>query len=149
MATKKERLVLWLLDARAMENQAETMMGKHALRLENYPELHARIKRHIDETRQQIVRLDKCLKLFDATPTDDTAEIPASYPQAPGSDLVGNEMVNAAMAGYMFETMEVAMYTALATAAEQANEPDIVRVCETNLAEEQAMADWLKSVCPR
>ena len=43
MATPEERLMQWLRDAHAAEEQAETGMAD---RLENYPKLKARIKKH-------------------------------------------------------------------------------------------------------
>lgn len=46
MATPEERLMQWLRDAHAAEEQAETMLTGMADRLENYPKLKARIKKH-------------------------------------------------------------------------------------------------------
>ena len=53
MASAEERLMEWLRDAHAAEEQAETMLGGMAGRLKNYPQLKARIEQHIDETRRQ------------------------------------------------------------------------------------------------
>lgn len=48
MATEmKENLLDWLRDAHAMEEQAEKMLTSTAERLQNYPELRARIEQHI------------------------------------------------------------------------------------------------------
>jgi hypothetical protein len=44
MATAEERLMQWLRDAHAAEEQAETMLTGMAARLQNYPKLSARIK---------------------------------------------------------------------------------------------------------
>jgi ferritin-like metal-binding protein YciE len=41
--------------------------------------------------------------------------------------------------------MEIASYTILIAAAEHLGETEIARVCNQNLREEVAMADWLKS----
>jgi ferritin-like metal-binding protein YciE len=43
----------WLRDAHAAEEQAETMLSGMARRIENYPELKARIEQHIGETQRQ------------------------------------------------------------------------------------------------
>ena len=41
----------WLRDAHAMEKQAESMLESMASRIDNYPELRARIEQHLSETR--------------------------------------------------------------------------------------------------
>jgi Uncharacterized protein conserved in bacteria len=41
----------WLRDAHAMEKQAESMLESMASRIENYPDLRARIEQHSNETK--------------------------------------------------------------------------------------------------
>lgn len=45
----------WLRDAHAMEKQAESMLESMVSRIDNYPELRARIEQHLSETKNQIV----------------------------------------------------------------------------------------------
>ena len=45
MATAEERLMEWLRDAHAAEEQAETMLSGLAGRIENYPQLKARLEK--------------------------------------------------------------------------------------------------------
>ncbi|MER8441448.1 DUF892 family protein, partial [Mesorhizobium sp. M1393] len=61
MTEPKERLVQWLRDAHAMEEQAETILSGQIERLENYPEIRDRMNTHLEETRQQAKRLEQCL----------------------------------------------------------------------------------------
>lgn len=61
MATANERLVQWLRDAHAMEEQAETMLTQTARPLEHYPGLKHRMEQHVQETRRQAERLSACL----------------------------------------------------------------------------------------
>jgi ferritin-like metal-binding protein YciE len=61
MGTNKERLVQWLRDAYAMEEQAESMLSAQVSRLENYPDLRSRIRQHLEETRDQASRIERCL----------------------------------------------------------------------------------------
>ncbi len=49
---RSERLLKWLQDAYAMEQEAETMMKAMASRIQNYPHLAARIGQHVQETQQ-------------------------------------------------------------------------------------------------
>ncbi|TIP78836.1 MAG: DUF892 family protein, partial [Mesorhizobium sp.] len=46
MTEPKERLVQWLRDAHAMEEQAETILSGQIERLENYPEIRERMNTH-------------------------------------------------------------------------------------------------------
>ena len=62
MATAEERLMQWLRDAHAAEEQAETMLTGMAARLQNYPKLKARIKKHITETKRQARLVRGCIK---------------------------------------------------------------------------------------
>ena len=55
--TRRERLLKWLQDAYAMEQEAETMMKAMASRIENYPQLAARIGQHVQETQGQAASL--------------------------------------------------------------------------------------------
>jgi len=69
--------------------------------------------------------------------------------QGVGGLFAGDEVVKGAMAGYVFEHFEIASYTALIIAAEEAGEADVARICRENLAEEEAMAEWLREHLPK
>jgi ferritin-like metal-binding protein YciE len=47
------------------------------------------------------------------------------------------------LASYTFEHMEIASYKMLISAAGEAGQTDVQRICEENLREEEAMAAWL------
>lgn len=51
----------WLRDAHAMEKQAESMPESMASRIENYPDIKARIEQHTSETKHQITMLEEVL----------------------------------------------------------------------------------------
>lgn len=63
--------------------------------------------------------------------------------------FAGDEVMKGSLASYTFEHMEIASYTILIAAANAAGEAEIARVCEQNLREEEAMAEWLKSNLPQ
>jgi len=62
--------------------------------------------------------------------------------------FAGDEVMKGALAGYTFEQMEIASYTALIAAAESIGETEIAGVCRQNLQEEITMAEWLKENLP-
>ncbi|WP_318012913.1 DUF892 family protein [Mesorhizobium sp. BR1-1-7] len=59
--------------------------------------------------------------------------------------FAGDEVMKGSLASYTFEHMEIASYTILIAAAKSLGEAEVAQVCEENLHEEVAMADWLKS----
>lgn len=143
--SNRERLLKWLQDAYAMEQEAETMMKSMVGRLEHYPELEARIEAHIAETRQQAEEVKGCIERLDgSTPMAKSAaaSVMASV-QALGNAMMSDEVVKGVGICYGFEHMEVASYRALAIAAEAAGEPEVGEICKRILQQEQAMAEWL------
>ena len=141
----QENLLDWLRDAHAMEKQAETMLNSTAERLENYPELRAKLEQHCEETRQQAMLVEGCLeRLGEDTSTfkDMTGKAMAGAQGLSGL-FVSDEVVKAAMASYTFEHMEIASYKSLIAAAELAGDMETKRVCEQILVQEEAMAKWL------
>ena len=150
MSEPREHLLHWLRDAYAMEKQALEMCQRQSERIENYPELKARITQHIDETKGQIARLDRCFAILGETPSmvKDAMGWTMGNMQAAGGMLAADEIVKGSMASYVFENLEIASYTILIAAAEADNQPEIAKLCREILVQEQDMADWLKVHLP-
>ena len=143
-------LVTWLRDAHAMEEQAEAMLAAQAQRIDNYPDLEQRIRQHLEETRGQAARLKECLEgLGEGTSAlKDTGGKLIATAQAVGGAFAGDEIMKGSLVSYTFEQMEIAAYTSLIAAAEHLGEPRVAQVCQQNLQEEIAMAEWLNSHLP-
>lgn len=150
MAMNKD-LAAWLRDAHAMEMQALKMMEAQVRRLEHYPELRSRLQRHIVDTQGQADRLGQCLhRLGESTSTlKDTAARLTAMAQGLSGFFVGDEVVKGGMASYTFEHFEISAYRTLIAAADELGEPEIRRVCEANLREEEEMANWLADHLPQ
>jgi len=145
MASAEERLMEWLRDAHAMEEQAETMLDGLTRRLEHYPDLRQRVEEHLEETRRQADRLEGCIKRRGSSTSlikTATGKI-VGLGQAISGLFVADEVVKGSMASYTFEHMEIAAYKTLIAAAEQVGDAETQRVCEGILREEEAMAEWL------
>lgn len=141
----------WLRDAHAMEEQADKMLNAQADRLEHYPELRARIVQHIEETRWQRSVLDEILARRDISNSvvkDMGAKLMA-FGQSVGGMTVSDEVVKGAMAGYVFENLEIATYTSLIAAAKAAGDSATAASCEQILVQEKAMAAWLLEHLPQ
>lgn len=146
-----ERLIEWLRDAHAMEAQAETMLNKQASRIENYPDLKARIEQHIVETQNQAKLIEGCLRRYDKSYSGfkDMGGKMMAMGQALGGMMVSDEIVKGAQMGYVFENLEIASYTILIAAAQAVGDTETQQVCEGILEEEVAMAEWLRQHLPQ
>ncbi len=150
MASAEERLMEWLRDAHAAEEQAKTMLSGTASRIQNYPELKARIEQHERETERQAELVRSCIERRGGS----TSTIKAAgakmvaLGQAMSGMFVGDEVMKASIASYAFEAMEISSYTILIATAEQVGDMETARICQQILREEEAMADWLKQNLP-
>jgi ferritin-like metal-binding protein YciE len=150
MTTRQEHLIDWLKDAHGMEQQADKMLKGQLERLENYPKLSARIQQHIEETQSQLQLIEGCLTRLGTSPStmkDFTGKFMAMG-QAMGGMFMTDEVVKGSMASFVFENVEIAMYTVLIAAAEAAGDLETKRVCEQILPQEIAMAEWVKDHLP-
>jgi len=135
----------WLRDAHAMEKQAESMLESMASRIDNYPDVRARIEQHITETKQQITVLEEILDRNDISRSmlKDSMSKMMAFGQSMGGMAASDEIVKGSISGYVFEQFEIACYTSLLAAAKKAGDMASVPAIESILAEEQRMADWL------
>jgi ferritin-like metal-binding protein YciE len=150
MATAEERLMQWLRDAHAAEEQAETMLTGMADRLQNYPKLKARVKKHITETKRQARLVRSCIKRREGRTSiiKDTGGKLLATGQALSGMFVGDEVMKGSLASYAFEAMEIASYTILISAANRVGDKETARICKQILAEEKRMAAWLERNLP-
>lgn len=150
MATPQENLLDWLRDAHAMEQQAERMLKAQSERLEHYPALKARIDQHLQETLGQQKLVDECITRLGGSSSalKDMAGKLMAFGQAVGGSMMSDEVIKGAMAGYVFENVEVATYTVLIAAAQAVGDQQTQTACEQILPQEQAMAKWLLEHLP-
>jgi ferritin-like metal-binding protein YciE len=145
MASARERMLQWLRDAHAMEKQAEQMLSAQAARIENYPELRSKIEGHLAETREQARRVRNCIQRLggDTSTLKDIAGQAVAMGQGLAGMFAGDEVIKGSLASYTFEHMEIASYTILIAAADELGDRETSQVCQKNLREEEAMAQWL------
>lgn len=114
----------WLRDAHAMEKQAESMLESMAGRIDNYPDLRARIEQHVNETKRQITVLEEILDRNEISRSviKDSMSKMAALGQSIGRMFPSDEIVKGSISGYVFEQFEIACYTSLLAAAEKAGD---------------------------
>lgn len=150
MTEIRDIFITWLRDAHAAEEQALTMLGAQAGRLENYPLLRGRILDHQRETEQQRDILETILDRYDESGSilkDMSAKVMAGG-QAVGGMLAADEVIKGGMASYAFEQMEIAAYTVLIGTARRLGDHRTVADLTTILRQEEEMAAWLLSHMP-
>lgn len=144
--TARDIFVTGLKNAHAMENQALSIMKPQLSRIENYPEVAAKLDEHIRETEGQIARLEEILDSLaeDRSALKDMALSLSGAMAALGHTVAGDEILKNSFANFAFENFEIAAYRSLITVAEYVGLPALATPLKANLEEELAMAKWLE-----
>lgn len=148
--TIRDIFVVGLRNAHAVENEALSIMNRQIERIENYPEMAARLREHVDETNRQIQRLDEILGGLgeDASTFKDMSASIMGNMAAMGHAMAGDEILKNAFADYAFENYEIAAYRSLIDVAEAAGARQAVSLLQTSLTEEEEMARWIEAELP-
>jgi ferritin-like metal-binding protein YciE len=136
----KSFYIAGLHNAHAMETQAIQIISRQLDRLEDYPEMAARMRQHLAESEAQRARLDEVLSTLKDTALGFVGNMMAMA-HTPAAD----EVVKNTLANYAFEHFEIAAYKSLITIGEALGHPAGVSAARANLAEEEAMAAWIDS----
>jgi len=137
--------VTGLRNQHAVENQAIELLERQIGRLENYPEMADRMRRHVAESREQAQRLEELLGQFGSTESgikDTMMSIMgnvAALAHTPASD----EVIKNTFANFAFEHFEIAAYKSLLTLADLSGHAAALPALRQSLAEEEAMAAWI------
>lgn len=142
--TARDLFVTGLRNAHAMERQAEELMERQIERTDDYPDVQARLRQHLEETRTQIGRLDRCLEACDASAStlkDATMSFMGNM-AAMAHMPAGDEILKNTFANNAFEHYEIAAYKSLIALAERAG-VDAASLLTQSLREEEQMAAWI------
>ena len=136
-----------LRNAHALEGEALQIMGRQVERLTSYPELEARLRQHIDETKGQQQRLVRILESHgtDSSAIKDAVQAVMGNMAAIGHSMAGDEILKNSFANYAFESFEIAAYKSLITMAERVGDHAAIDALRQNLDEEVAMQEWLET----
>jgi ferritin-like metal-binding protein YciE len=146
MASSTQDLYLsGLRNAHALETQAIQLLERQVERLEHYPAMVARMREHIEESRNQSNRLEQILGRLGTS---------HSALKDAGLGLLGNlaalahapmqdEVLKNSFANYAFEHYEIASYRALMEMARAAGDQAAMGPLQQSLQEEMKMAEWI------
>jgi ferritin-like metal-binding protein YciE len=143
--TARDIFVVGLRNAHAMEVQARELMERQSERLDDYPEVKAKLTEHLQETNQQLKRLEQCLEACGETSSSlkDTAQSVAANAMAMAHSMAGDEILKNTFANNAFEHFEIAAYKSLLALCPAAGVDSARAPLETSLKEEERMAAWI------
>lgn len=143
----RDIFVTGLRNAHSMETQARELMERQSERLTDFPEVQRKAHSHLEETRNQLERLEQCLHACgeDTSALKDTAQSIMGNVMAAAHSLADDEILKNTFANNAFENFEIATYKSLLTLCGPAGAESARPLLEQSLKEEQAMAKWLDS----
>ena len=144
--TARDLLIVGLRNAHAMESQARELMERQIERTSEYPEVQQRLKTHLEETKQQMARLEDCLRQCGESESTfkDTATALMANMQAMMHAMAGDEILKNTFANNAFENFEIAAYKSMLALCKQAG-VDLSAPLQQSLREEEQMAQWVDS----
>lgn len=134
-----------LKNAHAMEKQALSILKPQVKRIENYPDMRARIDQHITETEGQISRLETIFDQIDESHSGfkDMVLSMGGAMAALGHAAAGDEILKDTFANYAFEHYEIAAYKSLIALSETVTGNGVTSLLRQTLSEEEQMAQWI------
>lgn len=143
--TARDTYIAGLRNQHAVENQAIELLERQVGRLENYPEMEERMRRHIEESREQARRIEDLLSQFETSHSSvkDTMMSLVGNMAALGHSVAPDEVLKNSLANFAFEHYEIASYMSLLTLAELAGHGPSRAALQTSLDEEKQMAQWI------
>jgi ferritin-like metal-binding protein YciE len=134
-----------LRNQHAVETQAISLLSRQVERLENYPEMEARMREHIEESKVHARRLEEILFALGSTHSalkDAGLSLTANM-AALAHSVAPDEVVKNSFANYAFEHFEIAAYKSLITLSQAVGQTSGITALEQSLREEIAMAEWI------
>lgn len=133
-------------NAHALEKEARQILSRQIERLQNYPEMEAILRRHLDETNGHEQRMDEILAALgeERSVLKDWATQIMGNAAAIAHVPMGDEILKNTFANHAFENFEVASYTSLITMAQVAGETRFVSALQQNLREDENAAQMIK-----
>jgi len=134
-----------LINQHAVENQAIELLERQVERVNEFPEMKARLQRHLEESRVQAQRLDQLLEQHgtSASSVKDSMMSFMGNMAALAHTPAPDEVIKNTLANFAFEHFEIAAYKSLIALAERIGDTNGVRLLTTSLREEEAMAAWI------
>ena len=147
---QQERLTAWLKDAYSMEMGLIPVLENHARDAEDFPEVQARDRQHVEETRRHAEMVKSCIERRGENVSAVKTAVGGMVGtvQSVMSEPFRDGVVKNFLSDYAAEHFEIAAYRALITAAQQIGDQETARICQQILQEDEAMARWIEQNLP-
>ncbi|MFL6474729.1 MAG: ferritin-like domain-containing protein [Nitrososphaera sp.] len=151
--TLEEKLAQYLNETLSFENAAVSRLQSRIKEVQ-LEDAKQQLQQHLEVTREQQNRLKQLIKNLGARPTNDSGQLPVLEPPKTLANILKKSMTSAeqqiksAKEDLVIENAEVTMYDTLLQLTQLMNAGDAVPVLTQNLAEERAMADWIRANTP-
>ena len=151
--TLGEKLAQYLNETLSFENAAVSRLQSRIKEIQ-LEDARQQLQQHLEVTREQQNRLKQLITNLGARPTNDSGQLPILEPPRTLANTLKKSMTSAeqqiksSKEDLVIENAEVTMYDTLLQMAQLMNAGDAVPVLTQNLAEERAMADWIRANTP-
>ena len=151
--TLEEKLAQYLNEALSFENAAVSRLQSRVKEIQ-LEDAKQQLQQHLEVTREQQNRLKQLITNLGARPINDYGQLPILVPPRTLANTLKKSMTSAerqiksAKEDLIIENAEITMYDTLLQVAQLMNAGDTVPVLNQNLAEERAMADWIRANTP-
>ena len=143
-------VIAWLNDAHAMELGIAQVLESHAASAADHPQMQTRLQQHLDATKRHAELVKGCIERLGGQTSalkSGMANVMGTV-QGMSTGAAKDELVKNALHDYGTEHFEIASYTSLMAAAQQAGDQETARICREILLEEEQMANWLIEQIP-
>ena len=142
----KDKLVSYLRDAHAMEQNVLGMLGSMISSTDD-PGIRQDLEHHKDETERQIKRLESRLEAIgeDTSTIKDAGALVGALVKGMGDVVRTDKPGKNARDGFVTEHLEIASYELLERLAHRAGDEETARVARQNREEEEAMAEKISN----
>lgn len=146
----RDTMARWLKDAHALESNVIQTLEKHIDEAKNHPQMQARLREHLEQSRRHAVLVEGCLKQYgeNVSGLKETLGAVSGFMQGITSGAAADTLVKNVLGDYAAEHFEIACYTSLRSAARVLGDSETARVCDQILHEEEEMASWLEQQIP-
>jgi len=151
--TLEEKLSQYLNETLSFENAAIPRLQSR-IKETQLEDVKQQLQQHLEVTKEQQNRLKQLITNLGARPTKDSGQLPIIVPPRTLANTLKKSMtsaeqqIKAAKEDLIIENAEVTMYDTLLQLTQLMNAGDAVPTLTQNLAEERAMADWIRANAP-
>jgi ferritin-like metal-binding protein YciE len=151
--TLEEKLAQYLNETLSFENAAVSRLQSRIKEIQ-LEDAKQQLQHHLEVTKEQQNRLKQLITNLGARPTNDSGQLPIIVPPKNLANTLKKSMtsaeqqIKAAKEDLIIENAEVTMYDMLLQLTQLMNAGEAVPVLTQNLAEERAMADWIRANTP-